>query len=354
MEALGLTIYLTGRAPTVGDVAAAAQGPTALHGGDFVSSLAGGRIRLNRMPAESHGRHVAGLAGYLQSCDIHERALPARLAQVVEIFGVIAEPGVDLARDALPFARRLVGELGGFLFVRGVLLDAELACLARPTARAVPERTPPGAERVLARARVLAAVARRAVLEPDGSDEELGRLREACAEVSSELEPEELALVAAPIGALGERQVIDASWRIEGLAVLAWALGLRALGPHDEESEAAALVEALARQASVLRPTVELAGMASSLLTIHWRLVEWRVNPRPIDLESFVARASFGPLSVAGVPLADGDLAIAGVAIAAAPPERVRLATSVARERHRAANWLLGDHPIYSHVGADT
>lgn len=357
MESLGLTIYLTGRAPILGDIAAAAQGPAMEADGDFVCTLAGGRLRLNRLADEGRGRHIAGLAGYLESCDIHDRTLPSRLARVEHVLGVVAEPGVDLARDALPFAQRLLRGLDGFLFVRGVLLDRQLRCLARPPTTPAPARTPPTADRVLARARVLGMVARRAFLEPSRRDDELVRLRSLVArpDLADELEDAEHAIIVAPRGALSQRQVIDASWRIEGLAVLAWALDLRPLGALDEESEAVALVEAVdGVTVAALRSMGEIAALAARLLTIHWRLVEWRVNPRPIDLAGFVERASWGPLSIDGVPLLDKDLAIAGVAFAAAPAERIRLATSIARERHRAVKWLCGDDQVFSRISVET
>jgi hypothetical protein len=368
MDGLGVTLYLA-RAAALGDVSAAAQAPAFEVDGDFVTTLPAGRLRLNRMADDGRARHLGGLAGYLETCDIHDRALGQKLAAVADVLGVVAEPTVEL-RQALPLAQRLVERLGGFLFVRGLVLDAQLVLLARPPEAPAPPRAPPAADRVLARALALVAVARRAFIEDGGGDEQFAELAGLCAraDVAGELEPEERAMVEAPRGTLTRRQVIDGTWRTEGLAVLAWSLGLAPLGPLDEPSAPDQLFRAVLAQAGhleadaaaaaagppALRPPGELEALLAQVLAVHWRLVEWRVRPRPVDLVAFVRRASFGPLSLDGVPLVGADLAIAGVAIADAPAEGVRLAASIAVERHRAAAWLCGASPVYSKVSTET
>src|SRR5262249_21353293 len=156
---------------------------------------------------------------------------------------------------------------------------------------------------------------------------------------------------------LGRRQAIDGTWRAEGLAVLAWALGLAPLGPHDEPNDPEALFRSIqdasdAASAS-LRPAADIDSCLARILTIHWRLVEWPVTPNPVDLPAFVRRANFGPLSLDGVPLAGTDLSIRGLPLSSASSDDVRTAASIAVERHRAAAWLAGQHPIYSEVTTD-
>src|SRR5690606_38129464 len=90
-----------------------------------------------------------------------------------------------------------------------------------------PDPEPPPPNRVAQRALVLAAVSCRSGIEDDASNREaeafrrqaLAWLRDVGA--IEEVEPDELALLSAPLGTLRKRQVIDGSWRGEGLGVLA-------------------------------------------------------------------------------------------------------------------------------------
>ena len=56
------------------------------------------------------------------------------------------------------------------------------------------------------------------------------------------------------------------------------------------------------------------------------------------------------PVDLSQVPLVDGDLAVEGVRVSDAPIEAIDRALAVAKERHRAINWLLGAAGIYSEV----
>jgi len=107
-------------------------------------------------------------------------------------------------------------------------------------------------------------------------------------------------------------------------------------------------------RSACLREETELAESADRLFAIAWRLDEFLLTRAAIDFRDFASRASFGPLSLAGVPLVDGDLAVAGAGIADAAPDEVRSCMSVVAERHRAINWLIGDAELYSEVRTDT
>ena len=48
------------------------------------------------------------------------------------------------------------------------------------------------------------------------------------------MEPAEAACLGTPEGALSQQDTINCVWRLEGLAVLAWALGLAKLPRYDE------------------------------------------------------------------------------------------------------------------------
>jgi len=89
---------------------------------------------------------------------------------------------------------------------------------------------PPTPYRVAARALVLSAVACRGFIEKEAGNAEAEDLRLRVASwvasvgISSEVEPHELAMLDAPLGALSPKQAMDAGWLCEGLAMLAWVL----------------------------------------------------------------------------------------------------------------------------------
>ena len=95
----------------------------------------------------------------------------------------------------------------------------------------------PSARRVALRALALAAVCSRAFLEQDDPEEvdqegERQRIEQWVIEVEgldAELEPDEWRILQSGIEMLDDRAGVDAAWRIEGLAVLVWALGLAEL-----------------------------------------------------------------------------------------------------------------------------
>jgi hypothetical protein len=108
-------------------------------------------------------------------------------------------------------------------------------------------------------------------------------------------------------------------------------------------------------QAPVLRSEEEIDQLRRKLLGIHWRMTEHRVNgPKHVDFLNFAKDNWFGGFDPTGIATANGDLAISGKALTEANPDTVRLATSISSERHIAANWLMGSHPLYSQVVAPT
>lgn len=229
---------------------------------------------------------------------------------------------------------------------------------------------PPSAERVARRALALTAVSVRGLLEQDTEDAGARRMHRdllAWVEqggVTSELEAYELALIQQPLGELDPRAQLNASWRLEGLAVLVWALGLADLPPHDALVEPDALwtpmrlmdaggARTLVADAA-LRPREEIEGLRSRLFALHWRLRDYGINGRSMDFAAFARTAWFGPLDIAGVPLVDGDLAIGGRRIDRADRDDLGRAHSAAQERHLAANWLCDGPALYSDADAST
>lgn len=235
------------------------------------------------------------------------------------------------------------------------------------------EPSPPSAERVARRALALVAVTVRAYNEAETHGTEAAGLHRELlnwvrdAGIEDELEGpdpsvprwvDERSVVMAPPGGLDAQAQTDASWRAEGLAVLAWALGLYELPAHDEPADPFTLWETLedgdaakARAllaSATLRPREEIEALRKRLFALHWRLRDFTLNPRRMDFAEIARTAWFGPLDIAGLPLAEGDLAIRGVPIDQADPALFGAVHSATMERHKAANWLCDGPERYS------
>lgn len=231
------------------------------------------------------------------------------------------------------------------------------------------EIAPPVPDRVAGRAIVLSAVACRGSIEKDANDPGAEDLRKKVLAwidrlgVGPELEAEELRLLETPLGRLEEKKVIDASWRSEGMVVLAWVLGRAELPPYDVQcvpSDVANLLGFLEeREATPLdrpevRPQDEIEHWADTYLTLHWRLRQFSLEARTIDFAGYVESCEWGPLITDELGMVDGDLSLGGARVDLAAESDFRSALSIARERHQAFNWLLGYDPVYSEVSTDT
>ena len=104
------------------------------------------------------------------------------------------------------------------------------------------------------------------------------------------------------LGGLKESDQINATWRLEGLVVLAWALGRFEMPPHDalvslnslwkslgllDADEARTLLES-----PVLRTRAEIATLRNQLFALHWRLRNFSIKPAVIDFEGSAPRSS--------------------------------------------------------------
>jgi hypothetical protein len=182
--------------------------------------------------------------------------------------------------------------------------------------------------------------------------------------LGDELEPDEWALLQRPAGALPRQDTLDATWRVEGLVVLAWALNLVEMPEHDHLVEVCPLFKALSfldaqgartlQATARLRPATQLCDMQTRLQAIHWRLRDFTIRPAEMDFVAFAEDAWFGPFDVSGFPLIDGDLAVRGQPISKAPRDALGPIHSAARERHLASNWLRGYCRIYSRTQTAT
>jgi hypothetical protein len=229
--------------------------------------------------------------------------------------------------------------------------------------------TPPQPPRVAARAITLTTLAYRGILEPHAADPDAvafwNQLRGwyYSLGIEAEAEPEEAAVLNAALGRLQPQQAINASWRTEGAAVLAWALQCYELPAHDANANIDDIctglgfmrpAEETALSTAQLRPAAAIEQYGSVALTIHWRLREYSLRPQALNFVEFVRGAQWGPLSLEGVVVSDHDLAIDGQPINEADKQAVRVAQSTAQERHQAVNWLMGWAELYSDVDTGT
>jgi hypothetical protein len=178
------------------------------------------------------------------------------------------------------------------------------------------------------------------------------------------LEPDERAILLAPLGALTERQQRDAGQRIEGASILAWALGKYPLPPHDAKVDPFRVAEALGFlwdeaagfvRFAQLRDRVQLNAYRDLIYAIHCRLREVERRPQRDDLDHWIEPAWLRALGLArSSPLVDGDLAIEGEPLHRVEPGAVRTVEAVVHERHRAAIWLVGEEPGYWDLTVDT
>jgi hypothetical protein len=234
------------------------------------------------------------------------------------------------------------------------------------------EPPPPSPERVARRALALGAVTTRAFIEKhDLSDPETEATRKqllewvATLEIGEELEPDEWNVLQRPVGRLEQQAVIDSTWRVEGLGVLAWALGRFDLPAYDEEVEPQSLLDAIGvlkertaralRDAPKVRDLDELEILYWQLVAVHWRLRDYTLRPQAVDFEGLPEKGGwFGGFDLSSCRLIDRDLALGDVAIKDAPEDVFQTALSIANERHMAVNWLLGDAEIYSETDTST
>lgn len=216
------------------------------------------------------------------------------------------------------------------------------------------EPDPPSPMRVARRAMVLAALSYRGLLEQDEDGEEhrpellawVGELS-----LDDEIEADEWKILQRPVGRLDQQEVVNATWMVEGLSVLTWALGLvDSFPPADEQVDpgkpyaALGLLDAKVAKNVIkgaeLRSTSELETCRSRQFAIHWRLRNYSLRPQAMDFNEFARTAWFGPLDITDLRLIENDLALGGQPISRASRQIRSSAASTALERHRAANWL--------------
>ena len=203
--------------------------------------------------------------------------------------------------------------------------------------------TPPDASRVAARALTLSLVTCRGFIERDAgkADQFWASVLEwfKGLEIDEEAESWERQVLETPLGSLDKQLEVNAQWLCEGLIVIAWALNRHELPAHDEQVSAAkvgnslgfaAPIEATVLHRPTLRPAEELLALRETYFSLHWRLRNFKHDPKGMDFEDFAKSAWFGPLSLEGLRLIEGDLAVGERPLCKADPESVRGLLSVA------------------------
>lgn len=285
---------------------------------------------------------------------------------------------VDPTDPVHALLQRLATHLDGVWFLPGHLYEADGQVLVEPAPPPDDEGEdededmpdPPTPARVMRRAQVLSALSYRALGELEAPEQAKPELRdrvwtwiESCG-LTDELEEPERALLQSPERP-GQQELINAAWRIEGVGVLCWALGLTELPPYDQLVSPPELWRAVGlfaepqpvRQAAstaTLLPPMELDEMSSHLLAFHWRMSDFGLNPEPMDFVGFSERSWFGGFDLDRFEVLEGDLALGGVSITEAGADAVSRASSTAMERHLAIRWLEGDSLVYSETDTST
>ena len=233
------------------------------------------------------------------------------------------------------------------------------------------EHAPPDAQRVARRTLCLAAIAGRGLLEveempPEQAESNRKRLLTWVGELAleDELEAQELQCLQQPIGSFSQQAAVDASWRLEGLGVLAWALGKFEVPAYDQLVDAGTLLPAVgfldpnhapALLASpALRSAEELRKLKNQCFALHWRLRDFQLKPQAMDFRAFARESWFGPLNVSSVRFCENDLALGDRPISKASAEEFQKALSTANERHRAINWLVVGGASYAETDTST
>jgi len=226
------------------------------------------------------------------------------------------------------------------------------------------------AAHVVRRSLVLAAVVCRGSIESGAgqlqADAVYTRLIDWLDELSlwDEVEPIEKEILRTSLGLLEQKDVIRATWYVEGLAILTWALNLFELPRHDQKVDGYAVADALGFLSedaedviatAELRSPIELEACRELLYAIHSRLRDFAHNRKPMDFTRWVEKAWIDTLRLdANQLIVNNDLAIDGKPISEVTEDRLQECEWITNERHRAIIWLVGEYPIYSQTPVDT
>lgn len=245
-----------------------------------------------------------------------------------------------------------------------------VALAMKDTTHESDSEAPVDAFRVARRSLVLAAVVCRGSIESDAGQAEAEALHDRILEwltrldLWEEVEPDEEKILHAPLGKLEQKDVVQATWYVEGLAILAWALKQLEFPRHDQKVDIYDVAESvwfLSEDAeelirtTTLRNPIELEACHELLYAIHTRLRDFIRHRKRKDFTSWVEKTWLDALRLDTAHLiVDNDLAIDDKPISEVEDNRVQECAYLTFERHRAIIWLVKGYPSYSQTPVDT
>jgi hypothetical protein len=179
--------------------------------------------------------------------------------------------------------------------------------------------------------------------------------------ITDEFLPGETRLLNAPFGTLTDFERVETSWLVEGMLVLAWAIGKAELPKFGTKCNAASVSIGLGMfrpgtkerlTQAVLRDPGEIEAAALSYLALNWRIGKFIADPREkLDFVASLKDPNSPHLVVDGVELVDGDMAIDGLPLPKVKRDRFGEVFTIVRQRFNAFKWLQGYATQYA---ADT
>ncbi len=103
-----------------------------------------------------------------------------------------------------------------------------------------------------------------------------------------------------------------------------------------------------------LRSHEELAAYANHAIMAHWRFREFSLRPVPCDFVKASKGCWIGTFDIARFRISGNDVMVGEHEISQADRNEIGMCNSIAKERHVAINWLLGENDIYSQIETHT
>lgn len=154
-----------------------------------------------------------------------------------------------------------------------------------------------------------------------------------------------------PFGRLTPGQRSEASWLIERLSPLAWALQISELPPCFSQIKGAKVSASLGIfqpgteervKTAKLRSSDEIVMAAQTYAALYWRLAEHAKGSGPIDFYEKVKDPESEHLTVDGLEFIDRDLAINGTPLHSVSQAQLGITNAIVYQRYKAFRWLLG------------
>jgi Domain of unknown function (DUF4272) len=228
---------------------------------------------------------------------------------------------------------------------------------------------PPDALAVARRALILSGVVCRGMMESYEDEDDRTLTLKELPEWLDKLglwpyvETQEEKILRAPYGKLKRRFQISATWRIEGLSILCWAMRLLDFPPHDRKALHAPIVEAVAflsddavelLTSPKLRSVVQIEACREWFYDVHVSLRGFLFHGGDGNLATWIGQyVNTLGLSRESVVI-EGGLVFEGSPLSGADRARLEEWEAVICERHRAAMWLAGTDEPYTEISVDT